>query len=1092
MSSKASRIPGEKDRLRKHSLNLKQLEALIRLRDTARPVLPTKFSGGSPAGSTGGGTGNFLSTTGGTMTGNIAFEPKVIAVSDGRVNLDPGGNPPDNSSYILVTGQGTPDDIKFIDGAERNGQYLIYQGTNQQVQNIINANILTLTNIVGDGITTVTVTLSDTGTLQNGDSINVLSTDNFNLNGAIIDNLVVDTSFTYERVEGASTTPESSGLIQDGNILTADGSTLVLDGTLSLLNVPVVTLIFDVTVSGGGIWRVISSPKFPSSATLRLQADQASDGVVAFDDNNIVGAGIVDEGNGIFRLRDVAYTIDTHLRIMTSTASGGGLSFQWEQADDLAFTVNVSNVGTEGFVFSVNENDSSSSQPFCSAEVDATLQDKFIRLFSTESANFEFIMASSSSTTIFSGGGGGGVAGGGTGGVSFPITPPVDVRGNVNTNQNITLTDADAHSTTLTLTGDIDITFSGFPTSGTQIEWEVEITQDGTGGHIITWPAEVTNPPVLDTDPDSISVVVFRTNDGGVTVRVGNTVTTTGGASTLSELGIDINKNWGGFGISNFGPLTGVTSIDLDGVAATIQGVANFNFFQAGHSLVSTTGQIAYNVADIDAHKFFANNVEIARFVEEAAGIYRLDMLNHTLKDAKDLRLDVNATFAIPGSIPGIGYDSITDELRNNAPDNAKHVWSTNNNELMGLTESQLTFLDGLKIQANPNGTNPGISVGQFAGDPASTTNADLWYNSTTNKLRTKENGVDVDVVNPVSGFASTELDNLGITSINADLIPQAGRLLGTDAAPWSDTTSNKFTLGTAGTFAASDNAIIADAATGLEYNTPVGDLHSFFFGNLKRIELNTSELKFVTGGQFESAGLILTDAGFPPVTTGEFRLDGSRLELEADEFALRHTSTVAGEFAEISAVKVDADPLADESIARFIGKNDDSGTIRNYGGLYVDTKLVADSGSTQMVVRANNSNSLAVGIQLDGDNDITGRSYATLNSIIRSDVGFGNEDGNGGTFNIRPDVNAGASTILGIVVQDNVSSTVGVNGMIAIPTQNLPTGGSLTKAVLDTAFGTHKGAMGWDEPTFSDGKLFVRNSNGDWYFFNQDGVITV
>ena len=141
MSSKASRIPGEKERLRKHSLNLKQLEALIRLRDTARPVLPTKFSGGSTAGATGGGTGNFLPIHGGTMIGNIAFDPKLIAVSDGRVDLDPGGNPPENSSYILVAGQGSPDDIRFIDGAERNGQFLIYQGTNQQVQNIINAKL---------------------------------------------------------------------------------------------------------------------------------------------------------------------------------------------------------------------------------------------------------------------------------------------------------------------------------------------------------------------------------------------------------------------------------------------------------------------------------------------------------------------------------------------------------------------------------------------------------------------------------------------------------------------------------------------------------------------------------------------------------------------------------------------------------------------------------------------------------------------------------------------------------------------------------------------------------------------------------------
>jgi len=130
----------------------------------------------------------------------------------------------------------------------------------------------------------------------------------------------------------------------------------------------------------------------------------------------------------------------------------------------------------------------------------------------------------------------GGEASGG-GGVSFPITPPVDVRGDVSTTQAIVLTDTDAHSTTMTLTDNIAITFSGFPSSGTQIEWEVEITQDGTGGHVITWPGVVLNPPVLDTTANTTTVIVFRTNDGGTIVRVGNTVTTVTNIVPTNQIG---------------------------------------------------------------------------------------------------------------------------------------------------------------------------------------------------------------------------------------------------------------------------------------------------------------------------------------------------------------------------------------------------------------------------------------------------------------------------------------------------------------------------------------------------------------------------
>ena len=95
---KAYRIPSARDRLRKQQINIKDLEALNRLRNTPRPVAAPRSSGGSAAGATGGGTGNFLSLAGGTMIGNIAFDPKLIAATDGRVGLVPFDNDPKNSN----------------------------------------------------------------------------------------------------------------------------------------------------------------------------------------------------------------------------------------------------------------------------------------------------------------------------------------------------------------------------------------------------------------------------------------------------------------------------------------------------------------------------------------------------------------------------------------------------------------------------------------------------------------------------------------------------------------------------------------------------------------------------------------------------------------------------------------------------------------------------------------------------------------------------------------------------------------------------------------------------------------------------------
>lgn len=258
MVSKPYRKSTSTDVILKNIAQIKELEALNRLRNTPRPVSAPRSSGGSAAGATGGGTGNFLPTAGGTMVGRIAFHPSKIDVLDGRVNLDPSGNTPKNSSYIQVNGETNAEIIKFIDGAENDGQFLIYQGNTGQVQSLLNASLPTITNIVGDGDTTVTVTVDDVGTLANGFSVNIVETDNFNLNGAIVANLSGN-QFDFERGAGAINTTETSGIVQDGNIVTSDGETLVLDGTVNDQSVPVAELIFDNDIIAGGAWRVLST-----------------------------------------------------------------------------------------------------------------------------------------------------------------------------------------------------------------------------------------------------------------------------------------------------------------------------------------------------------------------------------------------------------------------------------------------------------------------------------------------------------------------------------------------------------------------------------------------------------------------------------------------------------------------------------------------------------------------------------------------------------------------------------------------------------------------------------------------------------------
>ena len=280
----------------------------------------------------------------------------------------------------------------------------------------------------------------------------------------------------------------------------------------------------------------------------------------------------------------------------------------------------------------------------------------------------------------------------------------------------------------MTLTGNISITFSNIPSSGTQIEWEVEIKQDGTGGRTVTWPAALVSPPVIDTAAGATTIVTLRVNDGGTVIRalVSSAADVSRWATFTAVTDINTGSN----------DILAVKDLDFDGPSSTILGLHNLDFFQATHSINSLAGEIDYQVAAVDFHRFLAGGTEIARFSEVSAGVYRLLMADHTIGDVKDIRFDVTATFSGAGAEPTIGYDSVGADLIFNAPTGASQTFTFNNVASMTLVEGNLTFTDGLLVIFNPDATNPGMNVGQVVGDPTTPTNGGIWYNATTNKFR--------------------------------------------------------------------------------------------------------------------------------------------------------------------------------------------------------------------------------------------------------------------------------------------------------------------------------------------------------------------
>ncbi|MCH7658982.1 MAG: hypothetical protein IIB05_11780, partial [Bacteroidetes bacterium] len=149
------------------------------------------------------------------MIGAIAFNPVTVAIVDGSIDIGSSDVPPQKySSYVLIPGAGTPDDLNYIDNALNNGQLLYYQGTITQIQNIKHASIGTISNIVGT--TTVTVTTTIAHNMTTGDRITIQSTTNFNISKAVI-TVTGGSTFTYSATGSASA--ETSGVFQNGNVL---------------------------------------------------------------------------------------------------------------------------------------------------------------------------------------------------------------------------------------------------------------------------------------------------------------------------------------------------------------------------------------------------------------------------------------------------------------------------------------------------------------------------------------------------------------------------------------------------------------------------------------------------------------------------------------------------------------------------------------------------------------------------------------------------------------------------------------------------------------------------------------------------------
>ena len=641
------------------------------------------------------------------------------------------------------------------------------------------------------------------------------------------------------------------------------------------------------------------------------------------------------------------------------------------------------------------------------------------------------------------------VNGSGSGGISFPIVPPVSVRGNVNTTQNIDLSATNAHSTTMTLTGNIAITFSNPPGTGNQIEWEIEITQDGTGGHTITsWPASVVTTPTIDTTEGATTIIVLRTNDGGTLVR---TVNSTGGDAS---------------GWANFAAVDDIDYNTFDGVNIDrLRFVSDSGVVAAADDpsiLLDGSSNMIFNIAD-QKQWFWTNGSEtimqlnregvnddtvltIETDSTDASAVPRIDIfrddpspiINDEFGKLRFIGTDLALASQVYSEI-AVEYESVTTgriassmifvtSFDTGATTQFKPfmVINSSNDERIrmiedveivqdiilqaGLDTSKLFFdgggdtyftgsastgrinvvndntntmffgTDRFELTADRNLIiNTGfVRMGERA-DPTAGVNEGMFYVKDVGGISRPffiGDGLAAVDLSTGGGGANTSLSNLSAVTVNSDLnlnsgvdvIPllAGGSNLGTATFPFEKISIKDIEIETGGTFTTSKNNIVSDV-TGLKYNTPTGDIHTFFIDGITSVTIREDEIRFSLSGRQHrvvatpSALQLISELQSDTVElwTGASRTNAT-IEVDDAETIFK-TETDQTNSYKIKLLQNHDTPVTNRTIGSLEGWAENSASVDTlYGRVEFSTANSITSGSedgrVQMEVRSNGS----------------------------------------------------------------------------------------------------------------------------------------
>lgn len=906
-------------------------------------------------------------------------------------------------------------------------------------------------------------------------------------------------------------------LANGGNIRTPDGDDVTI-GDLQM-----VVLVFDEALrteaNTGGTWRLLNTfgggdiSGVVSVASLGKSSSQLA-GVVDFDLSEILGPGIVDEGNGVFKLSGAVFQLNSSILIEGTDDTMLG---QWQRSSDLAFTTPL-NIGRSSISITYDSSASDTSgAPISSAFVDATAADVYVRLFTTDITGTGSITVLGTWGQIFSLSGGSGSGGG--------LSEPIILGINELSPQTLPTTTPIAWDTKnpqhIILDRAVELSFSSLPANGKYEGVLVIIDIDGVGGFDSPiWPASVVNPPVIPTGtPNQRFSVMLYTIDGGTVV--------THATSVGSSTGGEFFGPWTANHNAGLRDLTNLKNIDFDDALSTIFGLVDLQWFQAGHEFTSVSGAFNFRVDTLDKFNFFAGVNSILE-IDDTTGLkiigsHVLNMGNNIINSISELQLS-NLNVHTPSNELSIAFDTVNDALKYSvALTTDVHQFFANTDLLASISRtgvnqglisvrsvvaSDISDQAGSLLQTNgqlfilDSATNP-ASNGQFRrnGDDVKVFTGGLLVNlsdvGSPNEI--SQGDSFVQVIDSGTGTVITHIDGAQKYSIQAtradyNQIP----LHGLTEIHMHDIGANPISTLTAGVSSLTQNILGSSSV----YDIQIGSIDAFHVDTIRTRILSTSPNILAANLSLfrddssptvgDEVGLIKFDgrdsatafttyaelrATIDNVTSGSksanFFINLKQNNFDVDMLRIVNGVMILRTFnpgnsvgANFTLLKEDSSPGAGDLIGNINWNVLDSPTESTYARIQTLIQDATDAAIFKIQLRSDNT--LQDALIIEGNNNSTQFQLLTSSN---------------GNTRIQP----ASTTRIGYFVTphlNNFSVNIGTAGTLEIPQIN---DGSPSLNDLNAAFGAFDGAMGQD---INDGKLYIRKSSTTWSFYNESGTV--